>query len=99
MKHGKLDRTHTVLKRLGDCQHDSFVPGTPEERLALMWPLTVEMYSLTKDFDPDAPLQRHVTHLIRNRTSSGRVPGKADAEALEALRDSKQPDMPEQSEG
>ncbi len=42
-----------------------FVPGTPEERIAMVWPLTVEFCSQSDKYDADQPLQRHITRLIR----------------------------------
>lgn len=42
-----------------------YVPGTPEERLAMMWPLTCEAWASDPDFDPNAPLRRDIARLIR----------------------------------
>lgn len=38
-----------------------FVPGTPALRLALVWPLTQEVTSLSKKYDVKRRLQRDVT--------------------------------------
>ena len=46
---------------------DSFVPGTPAERIAMVWPLTVEAASLSKRYDVEQPMLRHVVKL-RKRT-------------------------------
>lgn len=62
-----MDRQHTKLKRLSD-RDDDFVPGTMAERIALVWPLTVEAASLSKRYDAERPMQRHVTRLSRLRS-------------------------------
>jgi hypothetical protein len=46
---------------------DSFVPGTPAERIAMVWPLTAETASLSKQYDPDKPMQRHVVKIRRRK--------------------------------
>ncbi len=69
--HGKanmsMNRLQTNIKRLKDDRNDGFVPGTPAERLALVWPLTKEALSLDKRYDVEQRLQRHVTRLIRRK--------------------------------
>ena len=35
-----MDRTHTVTRRMSDFCRDDLIPGTPAERIALVWPLT-----------------------------------------------------------
>jgi len=52
-------------RRMSELRHDDFVPGTPAERLALVWDLTREILSLSRQYDIERRLQRHVTHLIR----------------------------------
>ena len=42
-----------------------FVPGTMAERIEMVWPLTVEIVSLTKGFHAEQRLQRNVTVLKR----------------------------------
>jgi hypothetical protein len=44
-----------------------FVNGTAEERLALVWPLTVEVVSLSNKYDPEQRLQRHIVRVIRRK--------------------------------
>ena len=61
-----MDRT--VIRKLplgAETPLDSFVPGTPAERIAMVWPLTVEAASLSKRYDVEQRLQRHVTVLSR----------------------------------
>jgi hypothetical protein len=65
-----MDRNAIRILPLGaETPRDSFVPGTPAERIAMVWPLTAEAVSLSKHYDPEQPLQRHVT-VLRRRTHS-----------------------------
>ena len=43
-----MDRKKTALYRMSDHRNDDFVPGTPAERISLVWPLTREIASLRK---------------------------------------------------
>ena len=60
-----MNRHHTILGQLKDHQHDDYVPGTPEERIHLVWQLTREIVSLSANHDAERRLQRHVTRLVR----------------------------------
>ena len=60
-----MERKVTRKGRLSDKRRDDFVPGTPESRLAMVWPLTVEAVSLSKCYDAERRLQRDVTVLRR----------------------------------
>jgi hypothetical protein len=62
------------------------VPGTPEERVALVWPLTAEVVSLSGKYDAEQRLQRHITRLVRNKRASGRLKDLADVEMLEGSK-------------
>ena len=48
-----------------DHQNDDYVPGTPKDRILLVWPLTKEIVSLSVKHDAERRLQRHVTRLVR----------------------------------
>lgn len=48
-----------------DVRRDDLVPGTSAERIALVWPLTREVASLSKRHDAERRLQRHVAGLGR----------------------------------
>lgn len=61
----KLDRTQTRKGRLGDPDDGGYVPGTMQERVAMVWPLTVEACSLSGRYDVERRLQRHITRLKR----------------------------------
>lgn len=60
-----MDWSRIAVKRLGDDRNDDFVPETPEERMAMVWPLTREACSLSKRYDAERRLQRHITRLTR----------------------------------
>jgi len=54
-----MDKSITVIRQ-SDRRNSAYVPGTKEERLALIWPLTCSALSLGKKYDVEQPLQRHI---------------------------------------
>lgn len=60
-----MNRKHTAIYRISDRRNDDFVPGTPADRISLVWPLTREIASLSPKHDAERRLQRHVTRLVR----------------------------------
>jgi hypothetical protein len=60
-----MKESHTVIGRMTDHRNDDYVPGTPEERICLVWPLTREIASLSVKHDAERRLQRHVTCIVR----------------------------------
>ena len=60
-----MNRQHTAKYRMTDRRTDDFVPGTPAERIGLVWPLTLEVTSLSKRYDAKRRLQRHITSVAR----------------------------------
>ena len=82
-----MNRGVTKTLRMADQNvRNDYVQGSPQSRLAMVWPLTREVASLNPGFDVDAKLQRNVVMLIRNKRASGRTKDLADVEALEALK-------------
>jgi hypothetical protein len=66
MAYGKaMDKT--ISKRNLSDSGNSYVPGTPAERIAMVWPLTVEAYSLSGKYDVEQRLQRHIVRLVRRK--------------------------------
>ena len=63
-----MDKSRTKIARLSDHENDNYVPGTPAERVALVWELTKELASLSKLYDAKKGLQRHITRVIRGRS-------------------------------
>jgi len=60
-----MNRDQTAIYRMSRRLNEDFVPGTPADRLSLIWPLTREIVSLSKKHNAERRLQRHVTRLIR----------------------------------
>ena len=60
-----MNRTHTVEGRMSDDRREDIVPGTPAERIGMVWVLTREITSLSKRYDAERRLQRNVTMLGR----------------------------------
>ena len=44
---------------------DNFVPGTIEQRVAMVWPITREIVSLSPQYDVERKLQRDVVRVAR----------------------------------
>lgn len=60
----KRDVVKTI--RQGDQSwRDDYVPGTPQQRLALVWPLTREVAALCRQLNVERRLQRDVAVLDR----------------------------------
>jgi hypothetical protein len=64
----KPDRSSYTVRKAG--LHDADPADelrlyTPAERFGMVWPLTVEAWSLTPDFDAESGLQRHLVRVHR----------------------------------
>lgn len=42
----ELDRKVTIVTRLGDPADDGWVNGTPSQRIAMVWDITVALWSI-----------------------------------------------------
>jgi len=62
-----MKKTITVMRQ-SDPRNSGYVPGTMEERIALVWQLTCEAVSLSGKYDSEQRLQRHITHIIRKKS-------------------------------
>ena len=62
-----MDKKITVIQQT-DRKNSGFVPGTMEERISMVWPLTCEAVSLGKKYDVEQPLQRHIVNIIRKKS-------------------------------
>ena len=61
-----MDRTRVAVRTLRDVRDDhGYVPGTMEERFALVWQLTREACALGGRYDAERRLQRHITRVVR----------------------------------
>src|SRR5258706_4798413 len=61
----KLDRQTVTKSALRDHADDNYVPGTIEERILMVWPITREFAALSPQHDVERRLQRHVVRVVR----------------------------------
>jgi len=61
-----MDKSITVIQQ-SDSRNSGYVQGSKEERLSMVWPLTCEVVSLSKKYDVEQPLQRHIVTIIRKK--------------------------------
>jgi hypothetical protein len=59
-----MNKTITIIKA-SDFRNSGYVPGTMVDRIAMVWPLTCEVVSLSGKYDTEQRLQRHITRIIR----------------------------------
>jgi len=64
-----MDGKRTTKSRMQDNRNDNYVPGTPEERIGLVWPLNREIASLSVKHNAERRLRRHVTGIVRRECS------------------------------
>ncbi len=60
----KVRKDHATLKKMTG-EDDSYVNASPQDRLALMWEITAEIWSLRNKSDVERRLQRNITRLIK----------------------------------
>lgn len=63
----KVIRNHTTLKKMTK-QDDCYVDASPQERIALIWEITAELWSLKDKQYAERRLQRNVTSLIKQQS-------------------------------
>jgi hypothetical protein len=61
-----MDKSISILVK-SDRRNSAYVPGSMSERAALVWPLTCEAASLSKKYNVEQRLQRHITRLIKQK--------------------------------
>jgi hypothetical protein len=61
----KLDRQTITKSALHDHADDNYVPGTIEERVLMVWPITREIAALSPQHDVERRLQRDVVRVVR----------------------------------
>lgn len=69
-----MDKMHTAKLDMSQCRGADVVPGTPAERIGLVWPLTLEVTSLSRRHDAERRLQRHVVTVVRRDAASSLSP-------------------------
>jgi len=62
-----MEKVITVIRQF-DHRNSGYVPGTAEERVSMVWPLTCEAVSLGKKYDVEQPLQRHIVNILRKKS-------------------------------
>ena len=62
-----VKKTVSVVRKT-DRRNSSYVPGSMAERLSMVWPLTREVVSLSKKYDVEQPLQRHIVNIVRKKS-------------------------------
>ncbi|MDR1802520.1 MAG: hypothetical protein LBQ94_02840 [Treponema sp.] len=62
-----MDKSIKIIQQ-SDLRNSGYVPGSKEERLSMVWPLTCEVVSLSKKYDVEQPLQRHIVNIIRKKS-------------------------------
>ena len=62
----KLNRKHAVLKKMTK-EEDNYMDASPAQRVAVVWELTREIWSLKDKKNVERRLQRNITRLIRKR--------------------------------
>jgi hypothetical protein len=61
-----MDKSISVIAK-SDRRNSAYVSGSASERVALVWPLTCEAAALSKKYDVEQRLQRHITRLIKQK--------------------------------
>ena len=62
-----MEKTITILQK-SDHRNSSYVPGTTEERISMVWPLTCEVVSLGNKYDVEQRLQRHIINIVSKKS-------------------------------
>ena len=62
-----MNKTITVIRQ-DDKRNSGYIPGSKEERISMVWPLTCEVVSLNKKYDVEQPLQRHIVNIVRKKS-------------------------------
>ena len=62
----KVIRNHTTLKRMTK-DDDCYVDASPQERIAVIWEITAELWSLKDKQYAERRLQRDVTNLVKQQ--------------------------------
>ena len=62
-----MNKKITVIHK-SDPGNSGYVPGTPAERIAMVWPLTLEAVSLSGKYNAEQRLQRHIVNIVRKKS-------------------------------
>jgi hypothetical protein len=61
----RMDRSKVKWLRMDEAPDEECVAGTIGERLAMVWPLTVDVLAFTGSFDAESRLRRDVVRILR----------------------------------
>jgi len=61
-----MNKTISVIRQ-SDHANSGYVPGSVSERVSLVWSLTCEAVSMSKKYDVEQRLQRHIVKVIRQK--------------------------------
>ena len=62
-----MNKTISIVKQ-SDSDDSGYVNGSMSERIALVWPITCEAVSLSKKYDAEQRLQRHIIKFIKQKS-------------------------------
>jgi hypothetical protein len=61
-------KVSVVVRNMREAEANAYVvPGSPAERIAMVWPLTAEVCSLAGGFDAESRLPRSVVRILPPR--------------------------------
>ena len=64
----KMDRSRIVKTTLHDQEDRGFIPNaTPAERMAMVWPMTLDAWAFMDPAGAKSEFQRHVVRVQRGR--------------------------------
>ena len=65
-----MDKNITIILQSARSNYadSAYVPGTEEERMSMVWPITCEVVSLSKKYDVEQRLQRHIINIVRKKS-------------------------------
>ena len=65
-----MDKNITIIQQSACSNYadSAYVSGTEEERLSMVWPITCEAASLSKKYDVEQRLQRHIINIVRKKS-------------------------------
>ena len=62
-----MNNTISIIKQ-SDSDNSGYVNGSMSERIALVWPITCEAVSLSKKYNVEQRLQRHIIKFIKQKS-------------------------------
>lgn len=62
----KVLKNHVILKKMSR-EDDCYVNASPEDRIALMWEITAEIWSLRNRSDVERRLQKNVANFVEQQ--------------------------------